>query len=367
MKRLLLIGGGHSHVEVLRRFAMQPEPDVDITLATPRQHTPYSGMLPGLVAGHYRWDDVHVDLAPLAARASAKLHLSAVVALDPAARVAHCADGSRLGYDACGIDIGSEPRMDAHGAREHAIGVKPVERFIERWADALALMRDGRAASVAIVGGGAGGVEVLLAMQNAARTAGASEVRFALLTDTADILPSHARPVRHIFERVLARREVSIHRNARVDAAGPGTLHCADGRVVAADLIFWATSASAAPWIAASGVAIDDGGFLRVDRSLRSPSHPAIFGSGDVAAIDGMRLPKAGVFAVRQGPMLAANLRAALRDEPLQPFVSEPNALNLISTGDKCAVMAWKEHALEGAWVWRWKDWIDRRWMRRYR
>jgi selenide, water dikinase len=370
MKRLLLIGGGHAHVEVLRRFALRPEPDVAITLISPHRQAPYSGMLPGLVAGHYRFDEAHIDLVPLAQWAGAVLLPTSVERLDAARRIAQCADGSEQAFDVCGIDIGSTPRMDAPGAREHTIGVKPIERFLTRWAQELDRARQGAHQDIAVVGGGAGGVEMLLAMQHAARGAVAEPAhgpRFQLLTDTPTILASHAPVVRRSFERVLAAREVAVHLGARVIEVDPGQLRCTDGSVIHADLIVWATTASAAPWIRESGLAVDANGFMLIDRHLESTSHRRIFGSGDIAALRSAKLPKSGVFAVRQGPLLAHNLRCALRDLPLRPFTTKPGALALISTGDRYAVMAWGCFALSGKWVWRWKDFIDRRFMAKYR
>ena len=367
MKRLLLIGGGHAHVEVLRRFGIDRERGVEITLISPQRHAPYSGMLPGFVAGHYRWDDFHIDLELLAQRAAATVRLTTIESLDIVAQSAIAADGTVHRYDVCSIDIGSVPRMDAPGAREHGIAVKPVDRFLERWSEVATGIREGKLTSVTVVGGGAGGVEILLAMQNAVRPGPTTGTRFSIVSDTPSILSSHLPHVRAIFERVLARRNVAIYSSARVESAESGMVRCSDGRAIESDAIFWATGAGAAPWIAASGVAIDEAGFMRVNSHLQSPSHPTIFGSGDAIAFDEMRLPKSGVFAVRQGPVLSHNLRAALRGEPLRPFVTKPTALNLISTGDRCAVMAWRSQAIEGAWVWRWKDWIDRRFMRRYR
>jgi selenide,water dikinase len=362
---MLLIGGGHAHVEVLRRFALQPEPELAITLVSPHRQTPYSGMLPGLVAGHYRFDEAHIDLAPLAQWAGAVFLPTRVERLDAAGRVAHCADGSALAFDVCGIDIGSTPRMDAPGAREHAVAVKPVDAFLARWAQELDRARRGAHQDIAVVGGGAGGLEILLALQHAMGAA-ARGPRFHLLTDTPTILPGHAPAVRRLFERVLAARAVTVHPGARVIAVDPAQMRCADGRVMRADLIVWATTASAAPWIRESGLAVDEGGFMLIDGHLASTSHPRIFGSGDIAALQAARLPKSGVFAVRQGPVLADNLRCALRDQPLRPFMTKPAALGLISTGDRYAIMSWRGYALAGKWVWRWKDYIDRRFMAQY-
>ncbi|MEO8133895.1 MAG: FAD-dependent oxidoreductase, partial [Betaproteobacteria bacterium] len=351
MKRLLLVGGGHAHVEVLRRFALRPLAGIEITVISPRRNTPYSGMLPGLIAGHYAFDEAHIDLGALAARAGARLLLDRVVRLDAEARVACCADGAEAAFDVCGIDIGSTPRDNVPGAREHAIGVKPVDRFLERWTTELERSQTGAHDDIAVVGGGAGGLEVLLALQHAAGTAiadPAQRPRFHLITDTPVILPSHAPAVRRRFERVLDARNVQVHLDARVVRVAPGMLAFADGRTQRADFTVWATTAAAAPWIRDSGLAVDPNGFMLVDRHLESVSHHHIFGSGDIAALQSARIPKSGVFAVRKGPILAHNLRCALAGGRMLPFITKPSALGLISTGDRCAVMSWGSIALAG-------------------
>jgi len=370
MKQLLLVGGGHAHVEVLRRFALSPVPGAQITMISPHRHTPYSGMLPGLIAGHYTFAEAHIDLLPLVASAGATLVPDRVVRLDAQARIAVGADGGRFAFDVCAIDIGSTPRADAPGAREYAIGVKPVDRFLERWSQELERARTGAHDDIAVVGGGAGGLEVLLALQHAAATAIADPALrpcFHLITDTPVILPSHAAAVRRAFERVLATRGVLVHVDTKVVRVEPELVHFADGRTQGAQLIVWATTAAAAPWIRESGLAVDADGFMLVDDHLASVSHRRVFGSGDIAAMQSGRIPKSGVFAVRKGPVLANNLRAALIDGPMQRFVTKPSALGLISTGDRCAVMSWGSFALSGHWVWRWKDHIDRRFMAKYR
>jgi len=135
---------------------------------------------------------------------------------------------------------------------------------------------------------------------------------------------------------------------------------------VPADLIVWATGAAAVPWVGQSGLACDDRGFAAVNDGLQSPSHPFVFAAGDVAAMTNRPVPKAGVFAVRQGPVLAANLRSYLAGEPLRPFRPQPRYLSLMSTGDGHAIASWAGLAWQGRWVWAWKDRIDRAFMRRY-
>ena len=224
MKQLLLVGGGHAHVEVLRRFALRREPDCSITLISPHRHTPYSGMLPGLVAGHYTFDEAHIDLDPLAAWAGAEVIRASVAGMDAAAKTVRCDDGRIVRFDVCGIDIGSTPDMSVPGAREHTIGVKPVGRFLERWQREVERARSHVHEDIAVVGGGAGGLEMLLAMRHAARVAIGNDAdlpQFHLVTDSTTILPTHAPAVRKRLERVLDAHRVDVLLNARVVKVEP--------------------------------------------------------------------------------------------------------------------------------------------------
>jgi selenide,water dikinase len=327
-------------------------------------------MLPGLVAGHYTFEQAHIDLDPLAARAGATVIRASVTGMDAARKTARCDDGRLVEFDVCGNDVGSTPDMSVPGAREHAIGVKPVGRFLERWQREVERARTHRHEDIAVVGGGAGGLEILLAMRHAARVRIGSDAdmpQFHLVTDSATILPTHAPAVRGRLQRVLHAHRIDVLLNARVVNVEPRRLDCADGRSVDADLIVWATTASPAPWIRESGLAVDPSGFMLIDRHLESTSHRRIFGAGDVASLQSARLPKSGVYAVRKGPVLAHNLRAALRGRALLPFVPKPSALSLITTGERSAVMSWGRFSVAGPWVWRWKDFIDRRFMQKYR
>jgi selenide,water dikinase len=367
-RHLLLVGGGHSHVEVLRQQALAKDPDVATTLVSPAPLTPYSGMLPGLVAGLYDIDETHIALYPLAAAAGARLVEDRVVGLDLDARLAHLAQGGAVPFESVSLDIGSVPAAPMPGAQEHAVGVKPVDQFLRAWDATIAAARGGRVGSLAVVGGGAGGIEILFAMQ--ARLAvgmGTAAPRFALLTDLPHLLPRHAPAVRRRVQRILAARAITVHFDAQAVAIERGAVVARDGRRIAADRIVLATSAAAPAWLAATGLACDAAGFVTVDEHLRSPSHPFVFAAGDCASQQGQAYPKSGLYAVRQGPVLADNLRRHLRGEPLSAFRPQRTALALLATGDRRAIMSWSSIAAEGAWVWRWKDAIDRRFMARYR
>jgi selenide,water dikinase len=367
-QRLLLVGGGHSHVEVLRRQALAKDPDVVTTLVSPAPLTPYSGMLPGLVAGLYDIDETHIALPPLAAAAGARLIEDRVVGLDLDARLAHRAQGGAVPFDTVSLDIGSVPATPMPGAQEHAVGVKPVDQFLQAWDATIAAVRGGRVGSLAVVGGGAGGIEILFAMQaRLAAAIGAAIPRFALVTDLPHLLPRHAPAVRRRVQQILAARAITVHFDARAVAIEPGAVIVRDGRRIAADRIVLATTAAAAGWLAESGVACDAAGFVTVDEHLRSPSHPFVFAAGDCASQRGQAYPKSGLYAVRQGPVLAENLRRHRRGEALTAFRPQRTALALLATGDGRAIMSWGRFAAEGEWVWRWKDAIDRRFMARYR
>jgi selenide,water dikinase len=276
-------------------------------------------------------------------------------------------------YDVLSIDIGSTPNASAPGAAEHAIAVKPIDRFLERW-DALGerIVRSRGATTLAVVGGGAGGVELLLSAQHRLRTllqaAGRSdaELECHLFTSSPRILPTYNARARQSFGRILESRRVRVHTSSEVAEVGPGWLRTASGTRHQVDEVLWTTEARAAEWLRASGLATDEGGFVRVGPTLQSVSHPEVFAAGDVASIVNARLQKSGVYAVRQGEVLGPNLRRALAGLPLKPYRPQRRFLSIISTGDKFAVASRGAVAFQGRWVWRWKDSIDRRFMRQY-
>jgi selenide,water dikinase len=368
MKRMVMVGGGHAHVEVLRRFAEDPEPGAELTLISPHDEAAYSGMLPGLIAGHYRHDECHIDLVNLAHRARARFVRAAVNGLHLDARLVFCTSGEIVPYDLASIDIGSTPDLlGAAGATLNAQPVKPIENFLLRWQQIVEEQKQRREGlHIIMVGGGAAGVETLLAMQHRLRALGAQQLRFSLATDTENILPTHSRAVQRIFGRILRERDVHVLQNCAVQRALPGGVGCRDGRHAEGDVLVWATGASAPCWPRESGIGTNARGFIRVNAFLQSINRPEIFAAGDVAEMAHAPRPKSGVYAVRQGPPLAHNLRRFLRDEPLAAYWPQRNALALISTGGRHAVASRGPFAIEGRWIWNWKDSIDRRFMRRY-
>lgn len=368
MKNLAIIGGGHAHVEVLRQLGLNPMPDAAVMLISPDRHTPYSGMLPGLIAGHYTFDECHIDLAPLAQFAGARFLQTSVAAIDPARRRLKLEDGTQLNYDIASIDVGSTPpAQHIAGARENAIAVKPVRHLLAAWEALIDRVRTGEVRSLAVVGGGAAGVEMLLAMQHRLTQLRLPAMRYVLVTDALQLLVQHARGVRATLTRSLARKRVEVHCATRITRVEPQNLVVENGQRIAADAIFLATGAAAPPWLMASGLALNERNFLNINAHLQSTSHPEVFAAGDCATIEGRVYPKSGVYAVRQGPPLAQNLRRVLHGDALIDYMPQPRTLALISTGEPHAIASWGPLSFQGNWVWRWKDSIDRKFMAKYR
>ncbi|WP_158047594.1 selenide, water dikinase SelD [Skermanella pratensis] len=370
---LVLVGGGHSHVQVLRSFGMRPMPGVRVTLVTRDVETPYSGMLPGFIAGHYGHDACHIDLMKLAGFAGARLIHAEAAGLDRENRAVLLSGRPPVRYDVLSLDIGSTPRAhDVPGAAEHTTAVKPVDRLAGRWAALVERVRGAdRRLDVVVVGGGAAGVELALAIDHRLKGLMAAEGKAALrprvvLVTRGRLLANDSARVRARFDRLLAERGVAVHTDAEVVRVEPGAVVCADGRRIGFDEALWAVQAGAAPWLRETGLTLDGRGFVAVDATLRSVADPRVFAAGDVASVLEHPREKAGVFAVRQGPPLTGNLRRALAGEPPVPFTPQRNYLKLISTGDRYAVASRGGVSAEGRWAWALKDRIDRRFMAKF-
>ena len=374
LRDIVLIGGGHSHVGVLKSFGMRPIPGVRLTLICTDMHTPYSGMLPGYVAGHYDYDDVHIDLSRLCVFAGARLFKDEVIGIDRASHKVLCRNRPPVPYDQLSINIGSTPQLSGvPGAADHAVAVKPIQRFNDRWVSLLERVRhQAGKTTIAVVGAGAGGVELTLAMQFRLRNElkamqrNPDDLVFHLFTNIATILPTHNAGVRKRFEAVLAERGVVVHANAAVTQVHAGGLRTAAGETLDADEIVWVTRAGGAPWLKQTGLALDEEGFIQVNDYLQTLTDPNIFAAGDIASMVNYRLEKAGVFAVRQGPPLTENLRRSVEGTALEAYRPQTSWLALISTGDQYAVASRAWLGFAGAWVWQWKDWIDKRFMRKF-
>ena len=365
---MVLVGGGHSHVHVLRMLAVEPPPDVRLTLISPDPFVTYSGMIPGTLAGLYAPEESRIDVAALAARARAAFLPDRVVAIDPEGRQVETAIRGRIAYDLLSLDVGSQPRQVARvRGLANVVPIKPIERAAQAIEEFAARAAGGEIAPTAVVvGAGAGGVEVAFAL--AARLARVAGARVTIVEQASELLPGSPERVRELVGRLVERYRIATLLGTGPVAADERGVVLRDGRRLDAALVVWATGAEGGEWLRESGLPLDARGFVRVEATLRSVKYGEIYAAGDCAVLDDHpEVPRAGVYAVRQGPVLERNLRAALRGgRTLETYRPQAGFLSLLSTGDRRAVLSYHGLAGHGRVWWRLKDWIDRRFVARY-
>ena len=371
IRDLVLVGGGHTHALVLRMWAMKPLAGVRLTLINPHPTAPYSGMLPGHVAGHYSRDDLEIDLVRLARFAGARLVIGSAGAIEPEAREIRVSGrAAPIGYDIASIDIGIHARMpEIQGFEAHGTAVKPLDIYAERWNEFLARAGAGEVApEVAVIGGGIAGAELALAMAHAlrGRVADAARVRVTLIEAGGDIVAEVPATRRHLA-RAMKRYGVALCANARPARIGADRVVLADGREIPARFTVAAAGARAHGWLAQSPLPLTDDGFIRVGADLGVIGHGDLFAAGDCAHLTHAPRPKAGVFAVRAAPVLLHNLRAAITGAPRRPFRPQKDYLKLISLGGKEAIAEKWGLSFAHPLLWRWKDRIDRKFMEQFR
>lgn len=367
MKRLLLVGGGQAHVFVLRALAAAQRRDIEVVLLTPSDRLLYSGMLPGWIAGHYELPELTIPLAPLAQAAQATLLPRRVVGLDLRNKTVLTHRGESIEFDLLSIASGPAVDFDAiPGARDYALPIRPLDNFVEGWnrIHAHALQSEG-ALRLTIIGAGAGGVEVALAMAYRLRAL-QSRVHIQLVTGVGPILPGHCPRARALLHEALLHYGVRLVEGV-VRQLESGLAVLEDDAALPSDATLLITGAAAEAWPRDAGLATDERGFIEVDETLRSTSHADVFAAGDAATLMAAPRPKSGVYAVRAGPPLAANLLAALDGRAPSRYRPQRRALNLISTGGKHAVASWGPLAFGADWLWRWKDRIDRAYIAKFR
>jgi pyridine nucleotide-disulfide oxidoreductase family protein len=365
MTRLLLVGGGHAHVYVLRELARRRPRDLEVMLVTPYDRQLYSGMLPGWIAGHYAIDDLTIPLQPLAQRAGAELLIDRIAGLAPGARRAITAGGVTLEYDLVSLAAGSEIAIQAiEGAQRWALPMRPIEEFVAKWGALAPRFAEADRPKIIVVGAGAGGVETALAIAYAMRAAGnGTQVK---LVSGGALLPGHSERARALAQTALVRSQIRLIDSAAVRIANDH-VDLRDGGALQSDLTLLACGASAPSWLRPSGLAVDSGGFVQVDRHLRSISHDTVFAAGDVATIVDAPRARSGVYAVRAGPALADNLIRRTVGQRLRNHRPQRVALYLLATGRQHAIASWNGFAWSGDWVWRWKDHIDRAFINAFR
>ena len=360
MTHLVLIGGGHAHVAVLNALAKQTQPALRLTVITPQAYSIYSGMLPGWLTGHYDLDECQINLAPLIAAAQGELMLDKIIRLEANQQCLETASGQLIQYDLLSINIGSETALPVHSAN-NLIPIRPLERLLAAWPTILAAAQQGDY-QLAVLGGGAAGIELALAIQYAFQQKG-TEAQVHLIAPK--LLADHAATVQKRVQQQLEQAGVQVH-SAKASIEN-GVLFLETGKVIQAQQILAATGAKAPVWLASSGLTVDSQGYIAVNAQHQSRSHANIFAAGDCSSREDLNFRRSGVHAVYAGKVLAHNLPAFINQQSLQSYHPKKRSLYLLATGPKHAIASWGSWSASGAWVWRWKNHIDQNFMQQYR
>ncbi len=406
---LVLIGAGHTNLHAVRMWRMRPIPDVRLTLISPFSRSTYSGMLPGTLAGLYQPDDMEIDLYRFSESCGVRLIVDEATGFDPASRQVLFAERPPVRYDVASIGIGSVPgQRELWSGKAGVLSIKPMATFVARFEARLAkvlggterhvgrqadppqppLTKGGRetvptgsvepsdlpnsvdpkrgCVRIVVVGAGAGGTEVAFGVDARVRARGI-EPQISLVDANEEILAGYSPRTVSLARRELARRGISVFVGRRVSeirGVESAELMFDGGATLSADIVIWATAAATPPVLAGFRLPKTDDGFLAVRPTLQTTADFPVFAVGDTASIVGRRIPKAGVYAVREGPILWANLERTFENRELIEFEPQRGFLSMLSTGDARAIAEYKGLSGHGRWAWVWKDYIDRKFMR---
>ena len=374
-KDLVLLGGGHTHVLLIKALAMRPIPGVRITLVSEKTLTPYSGMLPGFVAGHYSLEQTNIDLNALCRKAGVRWIKARCTGIDADEKRLSLSSLPELEFDVLSVDIGSTPDQRIAGASQYALGVKPIAGFQQRWQHLISALETLQENSKTpqpstqiidwgVIGAGAGGVELVLAMAHRLRDH--PKIRFHLIFRGERILSGYPNRVIQRVEQALKEYNILLHPEFSVARVTDSGVSSDAGKQIALDSSIWCTGAVGAPWLSDSSLVSTDTNFIQVETTLQSVSHKHVFAVGDIAANLQDPRPKAGVFAVRQAPYLEDNLRRLFAGDTLKAVSLQTQYLSLLALGDKLAVGSRNGFAISGRWVWKWKDYIDQKFMQQF-
>lgn len=364
LRRLLLVGGGHAHLAVLALLARSRPDDLEVVLVSPGAWQYYSGMMPGWIAGLYRLDECRIGLQALASDARVRFIQDTVVGMDADQRRVCLSGGETLHYDTLSLDAGSETDCSwLAKLGDRLTAIKPLHEFQSAWKKALKAAQECDRYHLIVVGGGAAGVELAMAARIALRRVNLI-AQVTLIAGDTGVIPDHGNSVRRRVKSALQRLRINVFDQfaAGVD---DGVL-LGDGQHLHADHVIAATGALAPGWLARTRLSLDCRGYVAVDACHQSSSHKNVFAVGDVCSRSDVRLVRSGVHAVHAGPILARNLLAVMENLPLQPYIPRRRSLYLLASGDGRAIASWGPFSAEGAWVWRWKDRIDRNFIRRF-
>ena len=358
-RHLLLLGAGHTHVLALAHIAQQSRlSGCKVTLVCGESLTPYSGMLPGLIAGLYKRSEIVLDAAALARRYKIQ-HIDAhAQAIDLPRREVKLETGERVGYDLLSINIGGH--CNSLVCSNNAMPIKPVLPFLD-W---QTTWQDKHKLTCAIVGGGVAGAELALCIDAYLRKHNRRGGVF-LIGCNPELIPGKPGLSKEV-SRLFVRRGISQLLGRRVSAVEPGLVRMDSQECFSADKVVLCTGVNAWPGLKDSGLQVDEKGFVLVNDNLQSVSNPEVFACGDCGTLVNNPVAKSGVYAVRQAPVLACNLLLALTGGTLQPWQQQRATLAIVCAGTRHAIAYRNGMVAQGWLMWCLKNYLDRSFMRKF-
>jgi len=386
-RTLILVGGGHSHALLLKKLSKRPIANLSIILISPNQLTPYSGMLPGLIAGHYDHQDIHIDLAKLSNETDIQFIEDRARSLSPKQQELTLSSGKVLSYDLISFDTGATPDLSIPGAAEHSIPVKPIDDLYARWQDVLSnhsldtnvlekhaldthVLENKKLSEskvLSVIGSGAAGVELILAFHHRLKhlhsTNTQKPIKLQLIVRGSDILTGYPPKVVQAIKKKFKQADITVHNHFDVAEVKADKLVATNGSTLESHIHFWCTQVKGAEWLKDTQLDLSEQGFIRVGPTLQSQCDDTVFAVGDVCHFDPSPLPKAGVYAVRMADTLDHNIRAKLAGSPLKAYQPQTDFLSLLACGDKTAIGCKQGVTIKGRWVWKLKNRIDQKFM----
>ena len=363
---LVLIGGGHAQISVLKKFGMRPIPGLKITLINKNLTSSYSGMLPGYIAGTYNEEETQINLLNLCKFANARLIVDEVTGLDTYIKEIYLKNRAPVYYDTLSINTGGEPDIKKiKGAEKYSIPIKPISNLIETFHKIKKQLKEINNVSITIIGGGAGGVEIALSLKKFLDFENKKEKNITLISKANNLIGNNSILLHQNVMSLLNKNNINVILGDEVVEFKRNTLNTRSGKKITSQFNFLVTSISSPEWLSKTRLKITAKGFIEVNKYLQT-SNKNIFSAGDACSIRNYNLPRAGVYAVRQGPILYKNLRSRILKSRFVSYKPQKNFLSLIGDGQSEAIASWGPISFRSSWAWKLKRYIDEKFIRTY-
>jgi selenide,water dikinase len=368
-KHLILVGGGHAHALFLKKLSEKPISNLNITLISPNIQTPYSGMLPGLISGHYQYNDLHIDLELLARKSHVKFQIGKAKGLNPNNATLLLEDGKQLSYDFLSFDTGATPSYVFEGINKNSLFVKPIHDFYNQWrAIEQQLFKNEKqhAKTLSVIGSGAAGIEILLAIQFRMTQQGIP-LNYQLVSRSSEILRGYPKKLVSHIKHIFHQANITHIPNFNATHITNNELLDSKRQSIPSDINIICTEVKGASWLQNTGLKLSDDGFICVKETLQTLDFPNVYAVGDVCHFTMKPLPKAGVYAVRMSQILFENIYAEMKGKNKKTFVPQTDFLSLLALGSKTAIGCKRGLSFKGKWVWTLKNSIDLNFMSQFK